>query len=173
MKKVAIIGNAGGGKSTMAQQLGLKRGLPYFAVDKIQWKPGWVAVPDKEFSDKHDQLLSKPEWIIDGFGNWEAIEKRFDEADTIIYVDHPLWVHYWWATKRQFKCLFAERPDGPDGCPMLPMTLQLYKMIWNIHKTMRPKLLSIVNKYKDTKGVFHIRSPKELNVFIDTYMHID
>ncbi len=40
MTRVAIIGNAGGGKSTMARKLAAARGLPYFAVDKFQWRPG-------------------------------------------------------------------------------------------------------------------------------------
>jgi len=169
MKKVLIIGNAGGGKSTMARKLSVAQNLPYYAIDEIQWNPGWQQVPKEEYNFKHTNLLSKSKWIIDGFGHWDSIEARFQEADTIIYVDHPIWVHYWWATKRQLKCLFLERPDGPVGCPMLPVTLRLYKMIWDIDKNSKPKILQLIETNKSDKKVIHIGSPKELKSFINSY----
>jgi len=41
MTRVAVIGNAGGGKSTMCRSLRHVQQLPYYAIDKIQWKPNW------------------------------------------------------------------------------------------------------------------------------------
>jgi adenylate kinase family enzyme len=164
--QIAVIGNAGGGKSTLCRQLGLAKGLPVYAVDKIQWKPGWVPAPAEEIEQKHGELLSEDRWIIDGWGGWDNIRARFDKADTIIFVDHPLWVHYWWALKRQFMCLFRPRPDGPADCPMLPMTWQLFKMIWAIHRNARPRLMELVENYRQNKKVFHLHSPRELRRFV-------
>jgi adenylate kinase family enzyme len=82
MTRVAVIGNAGGGKSTLCKQLSSARRLPYFAIDKIQWRPGWRPVSDDEFALAHAAMLGRQSWIIDGFGPWEEIEKRFDLADT-------------------------------------------------------------------------------------------
>ncbi len=48
MTRVAVIGNAAGGKSTLCRQLSHARKLPYFPVDKIQWRPGWHLVPESE-----------------------------------------------------------------------------------------------------------------------------
>ena len=50
MTRVAVIGNAGGGKSTLFRQLSLARPVPYFPVDRIQWRPGWRLVSDDEFA---------------------------------------------------------------------------------------------------------------------------
>jgi adenylate kinase family enzyme len=122
MTRVAVIGNAGGGKSTLCRQLSAARGLPYVAVDKIQWRPGWQLLLDDEFAAIHGAVLAQQTWIIDGFGPWEEIEKRFARADAIVFVDHPLWLHYWWTTKRQIASVLRGRPDGPEGCPMLPVT---------------------------------------------------
>lgn len=166
MTRVAVIGNAGGGKSTLCRQLGRAKGLPLYAIDEIQWKPGWVAAPAEEVEQKHQVLLDEERWIIDGWGGWDTIQARFNAADAIIFVDHPLWVHYWWAIKRQFMCLFRSRPDGPAGCPMLPMTWRLLKMIWTIHRDARPRLLELVESYRSHKQVFHIRSPRELRRFM-------
>jgi adenylate kinase family enzyme len=169
MTRVAIIGNAGGGKSTLSRKLGQAHSLPVYPIDQIQWRPGWVSVPPDEFARQHDALLAHERWIIDGWGPWDAITTRFEHADTIIVVDHPLAVHYWWAVKRQIKCLFRARPDGPPGCPMLPMTWVLLKLIWQIHRTQRPALLDLVATMSDHARVVHLRSPRQLHRFIRDY----
>ena len=40
MRKVAVFGNAGGGKSTLARQLAEVTRLPLYPLDTIQYKPG-------------------------------------------------------------------------------------------------------------------------------------
>ncbi len=165
MTRVMVIGNAGGGKSTMCKVLSTVHALPYYAIDKIQWKPNWVLTPEPEYTDAHEELLSKPRWLIDGFGSWSSIERRLREADTIVFVDHPIWVHYWWATKRQIKSLFFGRPDGPEGCPMFRVTIRLYKMMWWFHKEMHPKLLVAIEARRPHARIIHIRSPRELTEF--------
>jgi ATP-dependent protease HslVU (ClpYQ) ATPase subunit len=44
MKKVAVFGNAGGGKSALAQRLAELTGLPLYVVDMMQFKPGGAKV---------------------------------------------------------------------------------------------------------------------------------
>ncbi len=169
MTRVAIIGNAGGGKSTVCKRLGKAFDLPVYPMDQLQWKPGWVPTSAEEFHQKHAAILAQERWIIDGWGPLEEIEARFQEADTIIFVDHPLLIHYWWALKRQVKCLFRPRPDGPEGCPMLPMTWKLFRMMWALHHQGRPYILHLVNGLQESKQIIHIRSPRELRAFVHTY----
>ena len=169
MTRIAIIGNAGGGKSTLSRKLSHALGIELFPVDRMQWKPGWVPACFDEIKHQHDAILARNRWIIDGWGPLETILARFDVADTIIFVDHPLYIHYWWALKRQIRCIFQQRPDGPIGCPMLPVTWPLLKMIWTIHQHARPQLLELIDSYRDRKAVFHIRSPRELGQFVATY----
>jgi len=167
MTRVSVIGNAGGGKSTMCEKLGKAKGLPVFTLDQLQWNRGWVPTPSHIFKQKHDEILANEKWIIDGFASWETIEDRFKKSDTIIFIDHPVWVHYWWAIKRQFMCIFRTRQNFPSGCPMLPMTSQLFKMIWYIHKEIRPKLIFLLQEHKNRgRLIIHIKSPKELNEFV-------
>ena len=170
MTKVAILGNAGGGKSALCKALSHAKDLPVYQLDKLQWNPGWIPTPQEEFDARHDAILAYEKWIIDGVASLESIERRLAAADTIIFVDHPLWIHYWWAAKRQFMCLFSTRPDFVEGCLMLPKTWELAKMIWQINKYLRPTLLDLINTHsQDKQGqgkqVFHIRSPKELAHF--------
>ncbi|MEM7176568.1 MAG: hypothetical protein AAF503_02585 [Pseudomonadota bacterium] len=113
-----VIGNAGGGKSTMCSAVCAAHDLPYFAIDKLLWRPNWQRAPDEEFRQSHGALVATQRWLIDGYGPMSSVEERLNACDTVILVDHPLGVHFWWATKRQIKSLFVGRPDGPDGCPM-------------------------------------------------------
>jgi hypothetical protein len=167
MQRIAIIGNAGGGKSILARRLGAALAIPVHEIDVLQWKPGWVPAPAAEVVQTHEQWLASPAWIIDGWGGWEAIVARFDLADTIVVVDFPLALHYWWAIKRQVICLFRPNSDWPPpGCRALPVTWRLLEMIWQIHWTMRPQLLELVAHYHRSAHIIHICSPDELHRFI-------
>ena len=90
MTRIAVIGNAGGGKSTVSRKLRDKLRLPLYAVDAMQWRPGWQSVSKEEFADQHTRAMSEVRWIIDGWGDFQFIEERFREADTIVLIDYPL-----------------------------------------------------------------------------------
>jgi adenylate kinase family enzyme len=165
MTRVMVIGNAGGGKSTMCRALSSVHALPYHAIDKIQWRPNWVLTPEPEFTEAHEALISKDRWLIDGYGPWPSVIRRASIADTIIFVDHPIAVHFWWAFKRQIKSLFVGRPDGPEGCPMFPVTIRLFRMMWWLHREMRPKLAAAIEARRGSARIIHIRSPRELARF--------
>jgi adenylate kinase family enzyme len=60
VKRVAIFGNAGGGKSTLARRLaGLTR-LPLHSIDMMQFMAGGDAVPDDEYLKAHAEVLQSP-----------------------------------------------------------------------------------------------------------------
>lgn len=168
--RVAIIGNAGGGKSTLARKLAAARHLPLHEVDLLQSRSDWTPAPAAEFLSAHDQILADDAWVIDGWGPLEAIEKRFALADTLILVDLPLWVHYWWSAQRLIAAATGEQPEGPPGCPWLPVGERLFKLIWDIHHELRPRLLEMVEAQRRCgKAVFHIQSPEELDAFMSEY----
>jgi adenylate kinase family enzyme len=113
MKRVAIFGNAGGGKSTLGRRLAELTGLPLYVVDMMQFRSSGIQVPRHEFLQAHADLLRRDGWIIDGFGGAAVAWERFAAADTLIYVDLPLLTHYIWVTKRLIKGLFANPKVGP------------------------------------------------------------
>jgi len=72
MKWVAIVGNAGGGKSTLGRRLAEQYGLPFFSVDQIQWLPGWVQADEGVVTRKLDEVATTERWIVDGWGPWPS-----------------------------------------------------------------------------------------------------
>ncbi|HEY1014884.1 MAG TPA: hypothetical protein VGE07_19390 [Herpetosiphonaceae bacterium] len=163
MERIAIIGNAGGGKTTLARALSRRHGLPLHIVDLAQWRPGWVATPPDELAAEHAGWLAEPRWIIDGFGGLELIAARFAAADTLIFVDFPLPIHYWWAMKRQAATLLRPRDDLPPDCPMLPMTWRLLKVMWWVHLELRPPIIGLLMAARRRGArVIHVRRPAQL-----------
>jgi adenylate kinase family enzyme len=67
MKRVAVFGNAGGGKSTLARRLAELTRLPLYTVDLMQFRAGGDAVPHDEYLQAHADVLRREEWIIDGY----------------------------------------------------------------------------------------------------------
>src|SRR5215467_5781728 len=167
MKRVAVFGNAGGGKSTISRRLAELTGLPLYIVDMMQFRPGGVKVPQHEFLQAHADLLRRDEWIIDGFGSAALAWERFAAADTLVYVDLPLFVHYSWVTKRLIKGLFANPKGWPEDSPLWSSTLSSYRVIPLCHRNLTPKYRLLVAEAAASKRVHHVRSVAQIHSFIE------
>ena len=148
MRKIAIIGNGGGGKTTLARRIAERLELPLIHVDSIQFLENWGKRSQEETRSILNAEAEKDKWVIDGFGPLDVIETRFKKADRVIFVDFPLWRHFWWATKRCLKAYKKNREELPPGCSErgLSNMLRLYKMMWHVHVNIRPVLISIIEK---------------------------
>jgi adenylate kinase family enzyme len=166
MKKVAVFGNAGGGKSALAQRLAALTGLPLHVVDMMQYRPGGAKVPHDEFLQAHADILRRDEWIIDGFGNMAIAWERFAAADTLIYVDLPLFIHCRRVTKRLIKGLFADPPGWPENSPLWSSSVQSYRVLWLCHRDLTPKYRQLVAEGAASKRVHHLRSPGQICSFL-------
>lgn len=168
MKKVAVFGNAGGGKSTLAKRLADLTQLPLYPLDTIKYKIGGGEVPHEEYLKAHTALLRKDEWIIDGFGCVASAWERFSAADTLVYVDLPLITHYWWVTKRLIKGLFVTPEGWPENSPMWSSTLNSYRVLWLCHRRLTPRYRQLVTEAAASKRVHHVRSPAEIKRFLNS-----
>jgi adenylate kinase family enzyme len=166
MRKVAVFGNAGGGKSTLARGLAEVTGLPLYPLDRIQFKAGGGAVPHEEYLRIHRDLLSRAEWIIDGFGCVASAWERFSAADTLIYVDLPLLTHFRWVTKRLAKGLFVSPEGWPENSPLWSSTLDSYRVLWRCHRGLTPRYREMVVEAAASKRVHHLKSAAEMRAFL-------
>ncbi|WP_051207167.1 hypothetical protein [Saccharospirillum impatiens] len=169
MQKVTIIGNGGAGKSTLALVLGKKRQLPVHHLDQVIWKPNWQPVSEIEFKQAHEKLIAGESWVIEGVGYDSTIAKRFKRSDTIIYIDFPIPVHFFWAIKRSIKSLFLKPEGWAAGCQPATKLHHILRIIWDVHQTTRPYLLSLLARQNRDVAIHHLRSPRELNRFYQTH----
>lgn len=157
MQRIAVIGNGGGGKSTLARTLGTHLRIPVYEVDAVQWLPSWRRAPLDEVAHTLEAWAAEERWIIDGFGPWPVIDRRMGRADTIVYVDLPFRTHLWWAAKRQVVSLLQRRAwAGQDAAPP---SLLLFRTLRRVD-AIRPDLLQLVTKSGRAAKLVHLRSPR-------------
>ena len=176
MRKVAVFGNTGGGKSTLARRLAELTGLTLYAIDKIKFpegrylphKDGGGEISNEEYLKLHADLLNRDQWIIDGFESVALAWERFSVADTLVYIDLPVLTHYWWVTKRLIKGLFKNPEGWPDHSPLWSSTLSAYRVVWRCHRRLTPRYRQLVAdaSFCNSKQVHHLKSPTEMKAFL-------
>jgi len=162
MKKVAVFGNTGGGKSTLARKLAALTGLPLHPLDLIQFRPGGGKIPHEEYLGAHAALIGRDAWIIDGFGCAASSLARFAAADTLVFVDLPLTTHYWWVTKRLLRAPFVAPVGWPEKSPIWSSTRDSLRVVGRYNRDLTPKYRQLVADAAASKRVHHLRSPRAM-----------
>ena len=84
-------------------------------------------------------------------------------ADTLIFVDLPLWMHFWLAAERQISVAQGEPRDDPvEGCDDLAITRRLFETIWHVDQILRPQLLELVDRYALGRDYHHVTTLEQL-----------
>jgi len=175
MKKVAVFGNAGGGKSALSRRLAEITGLPLYVLDIIQFRGGIYRpdekdggkLPDEEYVSIHRGILSQDEWIIDGYGSLPTVWERIAAADTLVHIDLPIMAHYWGVTKRFATGLFQNPKGWPENSPMWESTLDGYRVIGLCHRSLTPKYRQCVAASASSKQVRHLTSRTAMKAFLE------
>ncbi|MDH5368632.1 MAG: adenylate kinase [Gammaproteobacteria bacterium] len=167
MKKIAVFGKPGSGKSILSKKLSLASGIKLYPLDLIVYKKNGDLVERKTYDAAHEKILNSDSWIIDGFGPIESFNKRLDVADTLIYIDLPYVVSYWFVTKRFLKGLFVNPEGWPDGSSVLKGTLASYKVLKRCPTFWNDDFMKKVEKHSTNKSLYVIRSLSELNSFVE------
>jgi adenylate kinase family enzyme len=140
MQRVVIIGNSGGGKSTIARRLAAKLGRPCVDIDALLWQPGWRLAPVEAYNAEHARLIAQERWIIDGLGRQESIPHRLSRATNIVLTDLPLWMHFWLAAERQLRWAAGDLKNPPAGITEMPRTELLFRTIWEVDQIWMPEI---------------------------------
>lgn len=166
MKRIAIFGKPGSGKSTLSQKLAAQTGIPLHQLDSIMYQPNGTVIDRQAFDTAHEHIMAEDQWIIDGLGPIDAFFKRLEQADTLIYIDLPYWLCYWLVTKRLIKAIFVH-PDGwPEGCSVLKGTWQSYKTLKLCPKFWNDRFAASLDELSGQRTVLIIRSLSDFNDLI-------
>jgi adenylate kinase family enzyme len=166
VSRIAIIGNAGGGKSTLARRLAKQRGLRHVEIDQLLWQEGWKLSPADVYLRRHAELISSDGWIIDGLGQQASIPDRLSRATEIILIDMPLWIHFWLAAERQIAWASGRLEHAPGGVSKMPPTDALFRTVWEVERTWMPEVRALcANAEANGTAITRIASMEELNAF--------
>jgi adenylate kinase family enzyme len=166
MRRVAVIGCSGGGKSTLARKLGAKLGLPVVHLDVCFWLPGWV---ESETGPMRERLLAATEggaWVVDGNFVSRVADLTLGRADAIVWVDQPRRVCLWRAFWRSLSQRGRARADMAAGCDE-KFDLNFYAYIWNWDRHTRPKVEAAIARQAPGIPLIRLRNDAEITAFLD------
>jgi adenylate kinase family enzyme len=166
--RIAIIGNAGGGKSTLARAMAARRGLPLTEVDKLLWLPGWQLSPDDLYEAQHAPLIAGERWLIEGMGRLETIRDRLLRATWVFVVDMPIWMHFWLAAERQIAWAKDKLDHPPAGLDDMISTEDMFRTLWETEQEWMPTIRANIDE-AEAAGieVTRIASVDELDAFAE------
>ena len=85
LRRILVAGTSGSGKTTTAQRLAQRLGIPHTEIDALFHGPGWV--PRESFEADVDAFSSEPAWVTE----WQYNSVRpmlAERADTMV------WLHF-------------------------------------------------------------------------------
>lgn len=166
MKRVAVFGKPGSGKSTLSKALASATDIQLYQLDSIVYKKNGDLVDRETFDEAHEKILSEECWIVDGIGPIDSFNRRLEIADTLIYIDLPYHTSYWLVTKRLLKSI-VKLPEGwPDGSSVLKGTLESYRVLRLCPRYWNKSFMRRMEKLSADKSLYVIRSISGLNNFV-------
>jgi len=90
VKRVSVVGNAGSGKSRLAERIAGVLGVTHVELDAIHHLADWTPIDPDEFVARVAAFTSTESWVIDG--NYRSVVvdgSVWQRADTIVWLDLP------------------------------------------------------------------------------------
>lgn len=127
-RRIAVIGRAGSGKTTASLRLGQAFALPVTHLDQLYWTSDWKPVPDPVFEQRHDDVVARDRWVIDGsYLSTPALAERFRRADVVVITKAPFLTCVLRVLQRSVRDRGRYRPDRPIGADE---ALSLRFLVW-------------------------------------------
>lgn len=171
MKRVAIIGCPGSGKTTSARKLAQIMGLPLIHLDLHYYDQTQDYPNNKDaWRTKVTELVEQNTWIIDG--NYKStFDIRLPRADTIIFLDYPKRVVLWRMLKRRMQYQYKRREDMPDSWRE-HISWDFFKFVWSFNRHVRPGIVTTLEKHKPSKVIVFLRNQAETDAFLASRQHV-
>ena len=89
MRRIAVVGSTGAGKTTLAKRLALRYGLRHVELDALFHGPNWMPAPLDEFRARVAAAIAADGFVVDG--NYGAVRDIvWSAVDTLVWLDYSL-----------------------------------------------------------------------------------
>jgi adenylate kinase family enzyme len=165
MKRIAVTGPAGAGKSRLARELGDALGIRVLHLDTLFWKPGWIPTPRNEFEAMQRRELAADSWIVDAQFDGMLPDWIY-AADTVVFVDTSLLRSLWRVSKRRLnRQASVGTPAGKPGA-LHRSLLKVARNEWQYRRRVRRQLLAELARERDGRRVVVLRSDSDAVAFL-------
>lgn len=90
MRRIAVIGTSGSGKTTVAGRLAESLGVPHVELDALHHGPNWAEPELEDFRALVSKATAGDGWVADGNYMRKLGNLVLERADTIVWLDLPL-----------------------------------------------------------------------------------
>lgn len=168
MRRIAIVGPAGSGKSRLARDLGEATAIRVVYLESLFWKPGWVIRPTDEWEAIQRRELSGDSWIAEGLQRGTE-HLWLDRADTIVFLDASPVRCIWRVTRRRLDS--SQGPGLPEGCEPAPFHhafLKFLRYLWRYQRRGRTEMLAELESRRNGTRIVVLRRDRDLQQFLET-----
>ncbi|WP_328869657.1 topology modulation protein [Streptomyces sp. NBC_00287] len=142
MKKVAIVGCGGSGKSYLARELGRILDAPVTHLDAAFYDEDWHELPMEEFAELQRRLVSQPQWVIDGNYN-STLQIRLEACDTVILMDVSTVAALYGILARQIRHGAGHKGNGVHN----RIHSGVIKYVATYRRKMRPRVMAKIEQH--------------------------
>ncbi|GIE90174.1 topology modulation protein [Actinoplanes regularis] len=166
MRRIAVVGNGGAGKTTLANRLGALLDLPVTHLDALRYTDDWATVDEGTFVDRQRRVVATERWIIDG-NSLASLPIRVAAADTVIVVDPPPVVCLWGLLRRRWRYHGGRHPDGVHD----RITPAFLRYVWRYRRDHLPGVQACVAEHGGDAEVIHLTSHVRVDLFYEGLAH--
>lgn len=165
-KRVLVIGNSGGGKSTLSRRIEEKLGLPHVSIDRdIRWLPGWQVRDRGEQRRLTEHYAAQDRWVIDGT-TVSTFDIRVPRADLVIWLRPSRGRALWQLATRILHSYGRVRPDMAPGCPEKLPDREFLEWIWTFEARQAPRIEDALNRHGADVPLTILRTRSESEILI-------
>lgn len=108
-RRILVYGVTGAGKSTAAEKIARRTGLPLTLVDELTWRPGWVLLPEEVQRDRFAAIAAQDSWVLDtAYSSW--LDLVLPRVDLVVGLDYPRWFSLQRLLRRSVMRAIDQRP---------------------------------------------------------------
>ncbi len=111
LRRVAVVGTSGSGKTLFALALQERLGLRHVELDALAHTADRTALPEPLVRARVADAIDREDWVVDG-DSPVLRDLIWSRADLIVWLDYPLPTVLWRVLKRTAKRLSGRDPTG-------------------------------------------------------------
>lgn len=175
--RIRVVGVSGSGKTSLAERVARRTGLPRLELDAVFWDEGWAY---RDLDEAHAIVRAfaaeHPDaWVVDG--NWTS---RLDGllgpgtpggADLVVWLDHPRAVVMWRVVTRTLRRgitreeLWHGNRERPSTWLRWAPEENIVRWAWTQHPVVRERM---TRRIADGEPVLRLRGRRAVEAWIAT-----
>ena len=175
-KRIAVIGTAGAGKSTLAKSLAARLDIPAIELDALYWEPNWTPAYSLDFRDRVEAATDSPAWVADG--NYHTSRDIvWGRAEALVWLDYGFWLSLGRLIRRTGRRVFTREELWNGNRENIWNQLRVWSNDSLIHwffKTYwrRKREIPMLLTWKENQHlkIFHFKSPRETEEWLGSLL---